>query len=234
MNYSINSFAKITKSIKDNIQGFTNNDYLSTTFAIKSMKEIVSFLDKNTLSDRQQRKARRNVSLLKTMADAMSSLSNFNPLNVSSVGEAFSNALSGISTVDLGEVQAVTNMFNAFNNINKSQNAINKFTESVKEFTDTCKNLMDAMNYNTDAINNLDTSAITKSHIIEHRGNNIIELGSNNNQNTNNGVCITNVDEIARTIAEKINGVLSVDMPDTQVQLLINGTGGNEWTISRY
>jgi hypothetical protein len=234
INNGIDSFAKLTKSIKDNIQGFTDNDYLSTTFAIKSMKEIVSFLDKNTLDDRQQRRAKKNVTLLKTMADAMSSLTNFNTLNVSSVGEAFTNALGGVSTVDLGEVQAVTNMFNAFNNINKSQNVINKFTESVKEFTNTCKNLMDAMNYNTDAINNLDTSAISNSHIIEHRGNNIIELGSNNNQNINNGVCITNVDEIARTIAEKINGVLSVDMPDTQVQLLINGTGGNEWTISRY
>ena len=63
--------------------------------------------------------------------------------------------------------------------------------------------------------------------------NNVIETGSNNNSKTN-GVCITNVDEIARTIAEKINGALSVDVSDTQVQLLINGMGGNEWTISRY
>ena len=40
--------------------------------------------------------------------------------------------------------------------------------------------------------------------------------------------------ESGKTIAEKINGALYVDMPDTQVQLLINGTGGNEWTITRY
>ena len=36
------------------------------------------------------------------------------------------------------------------------------------------------------------------------------------------------------TIAEKINGSLSVDVSDAQVQLFINGIGGNEWTISRY
>jgi hypothetical protein len=43
-----------------------------------------------------------------------------------------------------------------------------------------------------------------------------------------------NIDELAKTIAEKINGSLSIDVPDTQVQLLINGTGGNEWTITKY
>ena len=34
----------------------------------------------------------------------------------------------------MDKIQAVTNMFNAFNGINKSEKAINKFTESVKEF----------------------------------------------------------------------------------------------------
>ena len=62
-----------------------------------------------------------------------------------------------------------------------------------------------------------------------------IGIDSDNNANNNtNGIRITNVDEVAKAIAEKINGTLSVDMPDAQVQLLINGTGGNEWTISRY
>jgi hypothetical protein len=42
------------------------------------------------------------------------------------------------------------------------------------------------------------------------------------------------VDELAKTIADKINGALSVDVADTQIQLLINGTGGNEWTITKY
>jgi hypothetical protein len=168
------------------------------------------------------------------MTSTMSELSNLNQSNISSVGSAISNAISGVESVDMSKVQAVTNMFNAFNGINKSENIINKFTESVKEFTTTCKNLMDAMNYNTDAINNMDTSGTNNSTPYAIRENNIIEIGTDNTTKKNNGVCITNVDEIARTIAEKINGVLSVDVPDTQVQLLINGTGGNEWTISRY
>ena len=133
----------------------------------------------------------------------------------------------------MNQVQAVTNMFNAFNSINKSESIINKFTESVKEFTSTCKNLMESMNYNTDAINNMDTTAFGGSYINETRDNNIIGFSSDTNTNRN-GINITNVEEIARTIAEKINSTLSVDIPDTQVQLLINGQGGNEWTISRY
>ena len=40
--------------------------------------------------------------------------------------------------------------------------------------------------------------------------------------------------ENAELIADKINGALSVDVADTQIQLLINGTGGNEWTITKY
>ena len=92
---------------------------------------------------------------------------------------------------------------------------------------------MNAMNYNTDAINNIDTSGIGGSYINEIKENNVIEFGSDN-INKSNGVNIINVEEIAKNIAEKINGTLSVDIPDTQVQLLINGTGGNEWIISRY
>ena len=115
----------------------------------------------------------------------------------------------------------------------KSNSVINKFTESVKEFTNTCKNLMNAMSDNTDAINNIDNSG-ERTIFSEIRENNIIENGFEYNKTKNSDVRIANVEEIAKTIAEKINGALSVDIPDTQVQLLINGTGGNEWTISRY
>ena len=231
INKTIRQFVDTSVYLKHGIMTFTQNDDNNIKLIIKSMKQIFEFLKNDTLNNRQIRKARKNISIITNFTTALSSLSNINQSSVSSIGEAISNALSGVNTVDLGQVQAVTNMFNAFNGINKSENIINKFAESVKEFTTTCKNLMDAMNYNTDAINNIDTSGMN-GHIINNE-NNIIEVGGNNTNN-NGGVHITNVDEIARTIAEKINGVLSVDVPDTQVQLLINGTGGNEWTISRY
>jgi hypothetical protein len=231
MNNTIFNFIIISKLLKDNTGEFTEQNLIGVNFAIKSMKRIINFLKNDTLNNRQIKKARKNISVINDMRTALLSLSNINQSNVSSFGVTISNALSGVNTVDLGQVQAVTNMFNAFNDINKSENIINKFAESVKEFTTTCKNLMDAMNYNTDAINNMDTSGMNGS-IINNENNNI-EVGGNNT-NDKGGVHITNVDEIARTIAEKINGVLSVDVPDTQVQLLINGTGGNEWTISRY
>ena len=131
-------------------------------------------------------------------------------------------------------------MFNAFSKISKSENVINKFTESVKEFTETCKDLMDAMGNNTNAINNMGTSGSKKSGSIfdniKERVSNFIGGDSNDNNTTiqTNSVRIANVDELAKTIADKINGALSVDVADTQIQLLINGTGGNEWTITKY
>ena len=237
MNRSIEKFSTNVKYIKDNLKDFSVNDYIGVVFATKSMKEIVKFLKKNTLNTLQRIKARKNISILKSLTSTMSNLSNINISNLSSVGDILTNTLNGVNTVDLGQVQAVTNMFNAFNGINKSEGIINKFTESVKEFTTTCKNLMDAMNYNTNAINNFDVSAPNEStdlSIFDRIKNNIANIGTNNNTSETNGIYISNVEEIARTIAEKINGTLSVDIPDTQVQLLINGSGGNEWTISRY
>ena len=158
-----------------------------------------------------------------------------NSNNILSIGNAISTTLGGVNSIDISQVAAVTNMFNAFNGINKSENLLNKFTESVNKFTEACNNLMDAMGLNTDAINNINGTDSEKTTSSNTGGayNNAkkITIDSGVNQG---GIRITNVDEIAKTIAEKINGVLSVDIPDTQVQLLINGSGGNEWTISRY
>jgi hypothetical protein len=230
MSSAIKLFAENAKFLKDNIQGFTKSEYINTIFATKSMKRIINLLRFNIIT----KKAQRNMMLIKEMSSIMLSISNISSENITSVGDAISNTLKGISTsVDMSKLQAVTNMFNAFNGINKSESIINKFTESVKEFTETCKNLIDAMNNNADAINNIENSG-DKSIISEIRENNIIERRYNDNSNNNRGIRISNVDEIAKTIAEKINGALSVDMPDTQVQLLINGIGGNEWTITRY
>jgi hypothetical protein len=188
----------------------------------------------------QRRRAKKNIGILSTMANIMSKLSKVDTSGISSMGGALSNALNGVNTVDLGQVIAVTNMFKAFSKISKSENIINKFTESVKEFTEACKDLMDAMGNNTDAINNMDVDRNNRQtsifDTIRERANDVSADNSDtNNTNTQlSGIRITNVDEMAKAIAEKINGSLSVDVSDTQVQLLINGTGGNEWIISRY
>jgi hypothetical protein len=234
MNDSIKLFAENVKYIKDSIQIFTDKDYNSVKLIVKSMKRIIKFLKTNTLNAIQRKRVRKSLVLFGGVASVMSSISKISPSNVSSIGNAITDALSGVNKIDISQVTAVTNMFNAFNKINKSESIINKFTESVKEFTTACKDLMDAMGQNTDAINNIDSIGVNGSSTNVIRENTIIENKYSNSTNQNDGIRITNVDEIARTIAEKINGVLSVDVPDTQVQLLINGTGGNEWTISRY
>ena len=194
--------------------------------SIKAMESITTFLKVNSFNNRQRKRALKTILVLKHMTAAMTELSNINSSNLSSSGEIISNTLTGIDKVDIGKVLAVTNMFNAFSSINKSESIMNKFTESVKEFTEACKNLMNAMGDNTDAIINMDSKGTSES--------NIISSDENTNTKTYGGVRISNVDELAKTIAEKINGALYVDIPDTQVQLLINGSGGNEWTITRY
>jgi hypothetical protein len=97
---------------------------------------------------------------------------------------------------------------------------------------------MDAMGKNTDAINNMETSNGEENSVFDKIKNSLLPNSSNTNNSigttTSNDVRIVNIDELAKTIAEKINGSLSIDVPDTQVQLLINGTGGNEWTITKY
>lgn len=215
----VSSFGKSVNSLK---QDFTKTDFNNVKLAIDSINYLIRVFDSNL--DRGN--IYRNMILLNKMKSTISNINTVDAL-------PFNNTINGVNAVDLSKVQAVTNMFNAFNDINKSESIIDKFTESVKEFTNTCKDLMDAMSNNTDAINNIDTigsGGTTNNEIIE---NTIIE-SRNNNSTQNGGVRIANVDEIARTIAEKINGALSVDIPDTQVQLLINGMGGNEWVISRY
>ena len=216
-----------------NSQDFTKRNYDNVKLVIKSMKKIINFLKYNTLNTIQSKRARKNISLLNLMSSTMSDMSNINMSNISSIGVSLTNALSGINTIDISQVKAVTNMFDTFNKINKSENIINKFTESVKEFTTTCKNLMDAMSQNTDAINNIDTSSMGNSFINVVDKHNYFDNNSNNTTQTND-IRISNVDEIAKKIADKINGALSIDVPETQIQLLINGMGGNEWTITRY
>ena len=226
---SISPFINTLKNIKDNIK-IDNIDS-----SIKSMSSIINFLKNDTLNVFQRIKARKNIALLKDMSYVMGNMSKTNSNNILSIGNAISTTLGGVNSIDISQVAAVTNMFNAFNGINKSENLLNKFTESVNKFTEACNNLMDAMGLNTDAINNINGTDSEKTTSSNTGGayNNAkkITIDSGVNQG---GIRITNVDEIAKTIAEKINGVLSVDIPDTQVQLLINGSGGNEWTISRY
>jgi hypothetical protein len=228
--FIVNKFANMSTNINE-LANIKTMNIKAVELNLKSMKLITRFLKRKSLNRFEIRKAEKTLTLLKNMSSVMLDLSNLNQSNISSVGESISNTLSGVNNVDMDRVESVTNMFEAFNSINKSKNVINKFTESVKEFTTTCKKLIDTMNLNTDAINGID-GGIGNSSTNVITNNNILE--NNLNNNTNNSIRIANVDEIAKTIAEHINGTLSIDIPDTQVQLLINGTGGNEWTITSY
>ena len=247
MNNALKQFSETTRYLKDNIHDFASQDVVKVKFALKAMKDIIKFLKKDSLNNKGIKKAQKNVSLLSGMAAVMLKITKIDPASVSSVGEALTTALSGVHAVDISQVDAVTNMFNAFNGINKSENLINKFADSVKDFTSACKDLMDAMEQNTDAINGIDTNDDANGGFfsrLKNKMNNLLGFGSNDdntsstttNTEVDGGIRmkIANVDELSESIAKKINGTLSLDIPDTQVQLTINGTGGNEWTITKY
>ena len=224
----LNAMSEISNFYREqDLYSFETNDAKNSATSISRI--MSSFSD--SVKSMQQLSNLKNIPLntISSIINAVNSITNANPTNLIHIGESMKNALSNINSVNMDKVQSVTNMFSAFNEINKSESIIDKFTKSVNEFTEACKNLMDAMGNNTDAINNMDTSG--NRGFISTNG-----ISSESGENSNNtiGIRIANVDEIARTIAEKINGALSVDIPDTQVQLLINGIGGNEWTISKY
>ena len=199
---------------------------------------IKNFYDNNNIDDASVYKAKKYNKMIKQFKRTFKyfeKIGNVPVVAAKSVVDSMTNVINGVNTVNIDKVEAVTTMFNTFSKINKTKNIIDKFTESVKEFTSACEELMLAMGDNTDAINNIDKFG-TNSPVINNSNENYIEMGYNNNvpSQQGNGIRITNVEELARTIAENINGALYVDVPDTQVQLLINGTGGNEWVISKY
>jgi hypothetical protein len=234
----ISKFTNMCINIRDNFMNVKTINLKKVEDNIKCLGLITKFLKEESLKSLYYKRARKTITLLKNMTTVMSDISKINTSKMSSIGSALTDALSGVNAIDMNQVVAVTNMFNAFDKINKSENIINKFAESVKEFTETCKDLMDAMGNNTDAINNMDTFSNRNSGSIfdstKEKVYDFIGGESDSNTSQTNGIRITNFDELAKAIAEKINGALSVDMPDTQVQLLINGTGGNEWTITKY
>ena len=237
MNTAVISFLSTINSLKNTTNDFTNANYQNSQLIIQSMYDIITFLNLYSMGKYQRFRAYSTLNVLDRMSYTMLFISKLDASNISSVGNALTNTLNGVNAVDIDRVNAVTNMFNAFSKINKTESIIDKFTESVEKFTTACENLMTAMGNNTDAINNMDSFGFGINSPFINNNENHFEMGLNDNNPTQqkpNGIRIINVDEIARTIAEKINGAISVDVPDTQVQLLINGSGGNEWTITRY
>lgn len=233
LNEIVKLFSENADHLKNAIKDYKPDNYYGVKLMVNSMKSITDFLKTDVLDRSERKVAEKNIEIFKNMTSAMSGLSTIDQSNISSVGSDIKSTLDGVNAVDISQVNAVTNMFNAFSSINKSQNAIDKFTKSVNEFTAACKNLMSAMGDNTDAINNMNGVDMNNSTNVNNETN-YYGSGSNNTTNQTNSIRISNVEEIAKTIAERINGALSVDVPDAQIQLLINGAGGNEWIISRY
>ena len=232
-NTVIKHFSKMVSEYLIKIK-FTKSNYKSVNLAVDAMREIVWFLRTRSFGFFERERVMKTMFILNEMTTSLKNLSSLKRSDLSNVGDALTDIVDDVNSIDLRNVWAVTNMFLAFNSINRSKNVIDKFSKSVSEFTKVCTNLIDTLNENTNAINNSNGFNTINPNTTTITNNNIIESGAGNNMNPNNGIRIVNVDEIAKTIADQINGALSVDIPDTQVQLLINGMGGNEWTITRY
>ena len=241
MNNATKLFADNAEYVRKAISKFGKKDIEKAQFAITAMKQVLKLLSKNMLNNKQVSRAGKNIKLLKNMSSALSKISTIDKSSLSDIGDALTTALGGVSSINMDQVQAVTNMFNAFKGINKSENILNKFTETVNKFTEACENLMAAMENNTDAIVGMDASSKNDSDNsgsffdgLKSKMSGLLGMEEKEDKYQPKGVFISNVDELAKSIAQRINGVISVDVPDTQVQLTINGSDGNEWIISRY
>ena len=234
INSALKSFAKAAGEIKKEIGGFSESDANSAGFAVTGMTQILDFLKNTTLESEEEATARKNIGLLKDVSGIVSDLNGADTSNITSVGDSLTSALAGVNSIDISQVQAVTNMLNAFNEINKSETILNKFTESINNFTEACNNLLDAMSRNTDAINGMDSFGEASTDSVGGGIESVIDDMVDSKGQQAKGIRIANIEDLAKMISENINGSLSVDMADPQIQLLINGSGGNEWTISRY
>ena len=179
INSAISSFSAAALELKTATEGYSSTNVTNVDNILEAMTKINKFLKISYLNPFERLRARRTASLLKLMSSAMLDISSVNSTNIETVGSALSHALEGVNAINMEEVEAVTNMFTAFNGINQSDNIINKFTESVKEFTSVCKDLMSSMDQNTDALNNMDTNPVGQmSAGDEMYGSNIGESGA--------------------------------------------------------
>ena len=93
MNTVLTKFAETAKYIKS--IPFSNQDYSRIVGATNSMSEIMMFFKSNTLNLVQIIKAHKNLNLINRFSFAVRNLSNIRPTNISSIGDALSNTLSG-------------------------------------------------------------------------------------------------------------------------------------------
>ena len=174
-------------------------------------------------------KYKKNVDTTVRLFDKLKTLKD---LQSSAISEPFDKIINRVNRLELSKADALTNMFNSFSKI-REKNIFSNFKDSVDEFTKACIQLVEAINGNTDALNNDDLTSQ------DNNSNNSNTSTTTTNTNKGTDVRITNLDELAQMLAQKIaatrvgNGG-GVSGGIATVDLRINGQGGSQWVIKKY
>ena len=146
-------------------------------------------------------------------------------INYKVIPKPFTTIIDKVNRLDIEKATTLTDMFKSFSKI-KEKNIFSSFEDTVEEFTQACIKLVDAINGNTDALNS-DNSTNDSSNTTTNN------QSSSSNENRGTSVRITNIDELAQMIAQKIGGVRSGTNGMSIVDLRINGQGGDQWVIRK-
>lgn len=144
------------------------------------------------------------------------------------VNTSFETIVDKVNSLEIDKASALTDMFKSFANMS-NKNIFSSFKDSVDMFTNMCIKLVDAINGNTNALENQDNDSSSTND--SSSGSTSTTTSSNNKQKSTN-VNITNIDDLAQAIAQRI-GSGRVSGGVATVDLRINGQGGDSWTIRR-
>ncbi|MCM1217037.1 MAG: hypothetical protein NC548_21270 [Lachnospiraceae bacterium] len=147
--------------------------------------------------------------------------------NGKKVSEPVGEIVDNLNRVELENVKALTDMFNAFSQVRETS-IFSGFKNSVDDFVEACIRLVDAINGNTDA---LDSTTYDSGSNSNSNGSTTSSSGERRNKST--AVTITNVDELAQMISKKISTGRG-GSSSAEVNLRINGISGEQWTIRKY
>ena len=220
----INMFNSLMDVVKISLDKWNGENYeIASKSITSSLGELFNRVEK------PGNKYKKNVDTTIRLFDKLKTLKD---LQSSAISEPFDKIINRVNRLELKKADALTNMFNSFSKI-REKNIFSNFKDSVDEFTKACIQLVEAINGNTDALNNDDLTSQ------DNNSNNSNTSTPTTNTNKGTDVRITNLDELAQMLAQKIaatrvgqggspsGGIATVD-------LRINGQGGNQWVIKKY
>lgn len=211
----IPSFTDLSVTIMSTLNRWSQFDYVQQGESMgMTLEKLFKIIEKPGF--KYTANVATTIGLLKTLKG----LQRFNGTLIS---RPMKTIVDAVNRVEMDKIDALTDLFDAFTKM-KNKSIFTPFKNSVDEFTKACIQLIEAINGNTDALNTPD----------DESGNPTETTSSQ--QNTGTSVKITNIEELAQMLAERMTygrGYIGGSGPTT-IDLRINGQGGDRWVLTRY